>query len=44
MAAVNPATEMAELIETSRAVEANVNMMQTQDQMYSRLVSHVLKA
>jgi flagellar basal-body rod protein FlgF len=34
---VKPASEMMEMIEASRAVEANVNMMQTQDQMLSNL-------
>jgi flagellar basal-body rod protein FlgF/flagellar basal-body rod protein FlgG len=44
MSGVHPATEMVELIETSRAIETNINMMQTQDQMLSELVSRVLKA
>jgi len=34
---VKPTSEMMEMIEASRAVEANVNMMQTQDQMLSDL-------
>ena len=44
MSGVHPATEMVDLIETSRAIETNINMMQTQDQMLSELVSRVLKA
>lgn len=34
---VRPTTEMINMIEASRAVEANVNMMQSQDQMLSGL-------
>lgn len=34
---VQPTTEMISMIEASRAVEANVNMMQSQDQMLSGL-------
>jgi flagellar basal-body rod protein FlgF len=34
---VKPTSEMMEMIEASRAVEANVNLMQTQDQMLSGL-------
>lgn len=41
---VQPTMEMIELIETSRAVEANLSMMQTQDQMLGQLVSRVLRA
>jgi flagellar basal-body rod protein FlgF len=44
LSGVRPTTEMTELIETSRLLEANVNMMKTQDQMMSGLVSRVLKA
>jgi len=44
MSGVQPTTEMVELIETSRAIEANVNMMQTQDQMLAGLVNRVLRA
>jgi len=43
MSGVQPTTEMVELIEASRAVEANVNMIQTQDQMLSGLVTRVLR-
>lgn len=41
---VQPTMEMIDLIEASRAVEANLNMMQTQDQMLSGLVSRLLRA
>lgn len=41
---VQPTMEMVELIETSRAVEANLNMMKTQDEMLSGLVNRLLKA
>jgi len=41
--AVQPATELIELIEASRAVEANVNLMQTQDQMLAGLFNRVLR-
>ncbi len=41
---VQPTTEMVQLIETARAIEANVNMMQTQDQMLSQLISRVMRA
>jgi flagellar basal-body rod protein FlgF/flagellar basal-body rod protein FlgG len=41
---VEPTTEMVDLIETQRAFEANVNMMQTQDEMLSALISRVLTA
>jgi flagellar basal-body rod protein FlgF/flagellar basal-body rod protein FlgG len=44
MSSVRPATEMVQLIETARAVEANVNMMQTQDQMVSQLLTRVLRS
>ena len=39
---VRPATEMIALIEAARILEANVNMMKTQDQMVSALVNRVL--
>lgn len=41
---VQPTSEMVELIETSRAIEANVNLMQTQDQMLSGLVNRVMRS
>lgn len=40
---VQPMTEMVRMIETSRAIEANVNMIQTQDQMLSGLVNRVMR-
>ncbi len=39
---VKPASEMMELIETSRAFEANVNLIHTQDEMLSTLISRGL--
>jgi flagellar basal-body rod protein FlgF len=44
MSGVEPTTEMVELIETSRAVEANLNMMQTQDEMLSGLVNRLMRS
>lgn len=44
MSSVRPTTEMVQMIETARAVEANVNMMQTQDQMLSQLVTRVMRS
>jgi len=41
---VKPTSEMVQLIEATRAVEANVNMMQTQDQMLSQLVTRVMRS
>jgi flagellar basal-body rod protein FlgF len=43
MSAVTPTTEMIAMIEASRAVEANINMMKTQDQMLSGLVNRVMR-
>jgi flagellar basal-body rod protein FlgF len=40
---VKPTQEMMEMIETSRAFEANINMIRNQDQMIGNLVSRVLK-
>ncbi|HEX5444607.1 MAG TPA: flagellar hook-basal body protein, partial [Pirellulales bacterium] len=40
---VQPVLEMTEMIETSRAFEANVNMIRNQDQILGELVSRVLK-
>lgn len=40
---VKPALEMIAMIEAARILEANVNMMKTQDQMISGLVNRVLK-
>jgi len=43
LSAVRPTTEMIELIETSRVLEANTNMMQAQDQMLSGLIERVMR-
>ena len=40
---VTPTTEMMGLIETSRAYEANIRMIQSQDQMIGSLVSRLLR-
>jgi len=40
---VRPAAEMMELIEASRAFEANVRLIQNQDQMMGTLISRVLR-
>ncbi|HET6881288.1 MAG TPA: flagellar basal-body rod protein FlgF [Pirellulales bacterium] len=40
---VQSISEMTEMIETSRAFEANVNMIRNQDQILGELVSRVLK-
>ncbi len=40
---VQPAIEMMELIETSRAYEANIRMIQSQDQMIGSLVGRLLR-
>lgn len=41
---VNPTTEMVDMIETSRAFEANVNMIRTQDQILGALIGRLLRA
>lgn len=43
MSAVQPTLEMIEMIEASRAVEANINMMQSQDQMLAGLINRVMR-
>ena len=43
MSAVNPSTEMIEMIIASRAVETNVKMMHTQDEATGNLLSRVLR-
>jgi len=43
LSGVRPTTEMIDLIEASRAVEANLNMMRTQDQMLSGLVNRLMR-
>jgi flagellar basal-body rod protein FlgF/flagellar basal-body rod protein FlgG len=40
---VQPAIEMMELIETSRAYEANVRLIQNQDQLLGTLINRVLR-
>lgn len=42
--AVRPTYEMMSMIETSRAYEANVNLIKTQDQMMESLLSRVLRS
>ena len=44
MSGVEPTAEMVEMIQTSRFMEANLNMMQTQDRMLNELFSQFLKA
>lgn len=44
MSGVQPTTEMVEMIEASRAMQANVNMVQTQDQMLSGLINRVMRS
>lgn len=41
--AVKPTTEMMAMIETSRAFEANVNMIRNQDQMLGTLITRILR-
>jgi flagellar basal-body rod protein FlgF/flagellar basal-body rod protein FlgG len=43
MSGVSPTSEMVEMLETTRAVEANLNMMQTQNQMLSGVVDRLMK-
>jgi len=43
LSGVQPTSEMVELIETSRAIEVNINLMQTQDQMLGGLVNRVMR-
>ena len=43
MSAVNPSTEMIEMIVASRAVETNVKMMHTQDEATGSLINQVLR-
>jgi flagellar basal-body rod protein FlgF len=40
---VSPTGEMVELIETSRAIEANIAMIRNQDELLNDLISQVLK-
>ncbi len=41
--AVKPATEMTALIEASRALEANVNLMKSQDEMLGGLINRLMR-
>ncbi len=43
MSGVRPTTEMVDMIEASRALELNLSMMQTQDQMLAGLFQRVMK-
>lgn len=43
MSGVEPTTEMIEMIEASRAMEANVNMVQAQDEMLAGLINRVMR-
>jgi flagellar basal-body rod protein FlgF len=44
LSTVQPTVEMTAMIEASRLVEANVNLMKTQDQMLGNLIGRVLRA
>jgi flagellar basal-body rod protein FlgF/flagellar basal-body rod protein FlgG len=44
MSGVEPTSELVEMLQTSRYLEANLNMMQTQDRMLNELFSQFLKA
>ena len=44
LSGVKPTTEMIEMIEASRAFEANVNLIRNQDQMFGQLISRLLRA
>lgn len=41
---VEPTTEMVNLIEASRVLEANLNMMRTQDEMLGGLINRLMRA
>jgi len=43
LSSVKPASEMMQLIETSRAYEANIRLIQNQDQMLGSLLGRVLR-
>jgi flagellar basal-body rod protein FlgF len=43
MSGTEPTTEMVAMIEASRAVEANINLMHMQDEMLSGLVNRVMR-
>jgi flagellar basal-body rod protein FlgF len=40
---VSPTSEIVEMIETTRLLEANLNLMQTQDQMMGGLISRLMR-
>ena len=40
---VSPTSEIVEMIETTRLLEANLNLMQTQDQMLGGLISRLMR-
>lgn len=44
MSTVRPTTEMTAMVQTARALEANLNMMKVQDHMLSGLVNRALRA
>ena len=44
LSGVQPTTELVAMLETSRLIEANVNMIKTQDESLNSLVSRVMKA
>jgi flagellar basal-body rod protein FlgF len=44
LSGVRPTTELVQMIEASRAVEANLSMVRAQDQMLSGLVTRLMKA
>jgi flagellar basal-body rod protein FlgF/flagellar basal-body rod protein FlgG len=44
LSGVHPTTELVQMIEASRAIEANLSMVQTQDQMSSGLITRLMKA
>jgi flagellar basal body rod protein FlgG len=44
LSSVRPTTEMMEMIEASRAFEANVNLIRNQDQMFGTLLSRLMRA
>ena len=44
LSGVRPTSEMMEMIEASRAFEANVNLIKSQDEMFGSLVGRLLRA
>jgi flagellar basal-body rod protein FlgF len=44
MSGAQPTTEMVELLEASRLVEANLNMMQSQDQLLNGLINRLMRS